>query len=255
MRRIRVIPVILIDNGRAVITRQFGNSVYVGDPINAIKIFNDKEVDELIILDITSKSKRQEPDFELIGKLASESFMPIAYGGHIMHIGQAERIISSGVEKISFNTSLFNMPETVQEVSRRYGKQSVVASIDITRTMFGKLKIKTENSRKSVDLSIKECVNKLTGLGVGEIFLTSIDQDGMMKGYQYHVISEFKELINVPIIASGGAGSIDDFRKAIDAGASAVAAGAMFYFKGSFNSVLINYPDQKVLTEKLYNRI
>lgn len=246
----------LISEGRAVITRQFRKPIYVGDPINAIKIFNDKEVDEMVILDISAKrNKSNTPDYNLITKLASESFMPLAYGGNVSTVTQAANIISCGVEKICINTGLFRYTETVLEIIRRYGSQSVVASIDVKRNIFGKPNIKVENGSKSIPMNIEMCAKHILGLGVGEIFLTSINRDGMVSGYDYKLITEFKSFVNIPIVASGGASSIKDFDKAIKAGASAVAAGAIFYFKGGFNSVLINYPDQLMLEENLYNNI
>lgn len=252
MKRFRIIPVMMIDDGRAVITQQFKKPVYVGDPINAIKIFNDKEVDELFILDITDKRKRQAPDYQLIAKMASESFMPVAYGGHIQTISQAEQIINCGIEKISFNTALFDFPETVSQVSERYGKQSVVASVDIKNNIFGSSVVKTGNGSKSVSMSLAELMNHILKLGVGEILLTSIDKDGSRSGFDYKLIEKFKQGVGIPIVACGGAGSLEDFRSAIEAGASAVAAGAMFFFKGSFNAVLINYPDQRTLKDRVY---
>ncbi len=252
MKRFRIIPVMLINEGRAVITRQFKKPVYVGDPINAIKIFNDKEVDELVILDITSKRTRQAPNYNLIAKMASESFMPLAYGGHIRTMNQAEQIINCGIEKISFNTALYEYPETVTQVSDRYGKQSVVASIDVKKNIFGNFVGKTNNGRKSISLNIPQLVEHIVKLGVGEVLLNSIDRDGMRLGFDCTLIETFKKKLNIPIVACGGADSIEDFSKAIEAGASGVAAGAMFYFKGSFNAILINYPDQKTLKDKVY---
>lgn len=256
MKRVRVIPIMLISEGRAVITRQFRDSIYVGDPINAIKIFNDKEVDEMVILDISTKNdKNKTPNYNLITKLASESFMPIAYGGNITSVNHANEIINCGVEKICINSGLFTHAEAVLEIIKRYGSQSVVASIDVKRNIFRKPIVKIGNGSKTVSMNIERCARYILSLGVGEIFLTSINNDGMACGYDYQLISEFKSFLNIPIVASGGASSIEDFRKAIEAGASAVAAGAIFYFKGGFNSVLINYPDQLMLKENLYQNI
>ncbi|HPI79314.1 MAG: HisA/HisF-related TIM barrel protein [Cyclobacteriaceae bacterium] len=254
MRRIRVIPIMLINEGRAVVTSRFGKPVYVGDPINSIRVFNEKEVDEMVILDITPKSKRNGPDYDLVAKLASESFMPLTYGGHIVSLPQAEKVIGSGIEKISFNTSLFSFPETVHEVSSRYGNQSVVASIDVKRSIFGDIRFKVDGGRKTIRLSTSQLAGHLLKLGVGEVLLTSIDHDGMRGGYNIPLIETFGKLFKVPIVACGGAQSIDDFIQAVEAGASAVAAGAMFYFKGNRDAVLINYPDQTTLTERFYQK-
>lgn len=255
MRRIRVIPTMLIDEGRAIITSRFRKPVYVGDPINSIRVFNEKEVDEMVILDITSKSKQKEPNYDLIAKLASESFMPLTYGGHIVSLLQAEKVISSGIEKISFNASLFSFPETVREVATRFGNQSVVASVDVKKNLLGRTIFKTDGGRRTVKLSAPQLAEHLTQLGVGEILLTSIDHDGMRSGYNLPLIESFSKMVKVPIIACGGANTISDFLEAINAGASAVAAGAMFYFKGDHRAVLINYPDQRTLVEEFYQKI
>jgi cyclase len=242
----------LIESGRAVITQKFNNPIYVGDPINAIKIFNDKEVDELIILDITAKSKRKDPDYRLIEQLASESFMPLAYGGHVVKLDQAERIINCGIEKVSFNSALYQYPETVKEVSNRYGRQSVIASIDFTKNLFGKLVPRYGNNKKTAPFEFAQLGSHIESLGVGEVFLNNIDNDGMRCGFNVNLISNFKKTVSMPVIACGGANRIEDFSEAINAGASAVAAGAMFYFKGNINAILINYPDQRTLVEQVY---
>ena len=252
MRRVRVIPLLMIDCGRAVISRRFGKRTYVGDPINAIKIFNEKEVDELIILDISS-FRQNSPDYRLIEKMASESFMPLAYGGHIKTVDAADRIIQSGMEKISVNTALHFHPEVVRQISTRYGKQSVVASIDVKRGWFGKTVMRTRNNTRQVSGSIEAKIAHILSLGVGEILLNCIDRDGCLIGYDLPLINRVSKLVNVPLIACGGASSVDDFRAAIQHGASAVAAGAMFYFKGSSDAVLINYPSQQVLLTQLYD--
>jgi cyclase len=255
VKRVRVIPILLIDNGRAVITRKFNKPVYVGDPINAIRIFNDKEVDEMFILDITAKARRSCPDYELISMMASESFMPIAYGGHVCTMEQAEKIINLGIEKICFNTSLYENPKAIEQVAGRYGSQSVVASIDVKKNWLGNEVIKTFGGKRTIQFSLEEVAEHLKKIYVGEVLLTSIDKDGMMSGYELKLIESFSKLVEVPVVACGGAAGIDDFLMATRAGASAVAAGAMFYFKGGYDSVLINYPDQRTLIEKFYKNL
>ncbi len=256
MKRIRVIPLIMIDNGKAVVTRQFGAPIYVGDPINAIKILNDKEVDELFILDITSKRKRAQPDFSLLEDMASESFMPLAYGGHIASVEVAERIIKCGIEKISFNTSLFYLPKIVESLSARIGKQSVIASLDIKKNWLGHYRVYTKNGSEKVEGTLQQVVARVLSLGVGEILLTSIDRDGTRTGYDLELLRQVTAEVNIPVVACGGAHTISDFRNAVSlGGASAVAAGAMFFFKGGFNSVLVNYPDPSELEEQLYQKI
>jgi cyclase len=246
----------MIDNGKAVVTRTFRKPVYVGDPINSIRIFNEKEVDELIILDITDPKKRSQPDFGLIEKMASESFMPLAYGGHVKSVKDAERIITCGVEKISFNTALFQYPEVVKELSYRNGKQSVIASLDVARNWLGQYRVKSKGGTVTVGQNLPEVLRQVLALGVGEVLLNSIDRDGTFGGYDLELISLIATQCPVPVIACGGAASLHDFHHAIVSGkASAVAAGAFFFFKGGFNSVLVNYPDQPSLFENLYSKL
>ena len=253
MKRVRVIPLLMIDNGRAVITRGFRNQIYVGDPINAIRIFNDKEVDELIILDISKKPKFNGPDFELISKMASESFMPLAYGGHLRTAKDAERIITSGIEKVSFNTALFSNPEMVGELANRYGKQSIIASIDYRKNWLGRYQVRTNNNTRTVRQKLEHILKHVLSLGVGEILLNAIDKDGTRTSYDLPMVEFVSRRVDVPVVACGGAASVKDFQKAIAHGASAAAAGAMFYFKGSFDAVLINYPNQQTLAAQLYD--
>ena len=256
MRRVRVIPLLLIDNGRAVITRKFKERIYVGDPINTIKILNDKEIDELIILDITRKSNRTQPDFELIAKLASESFMPLAYGGHVNSVKDAEQIIKLGVEKVSFNSAIMNNPEVIKEMAYRYGKQSIIASIDITKNWLGRSVIRfNQDAKKQTRTDIPTILKKIVSLGAGEILLNTVHRDGTMQGYDLETINSITAMVDIPVVACGGAATIEDFEQAINHGASAVAAGAMFYFMGNQTSILVNYPNQKLLTEKLYSRL
>jgi imidazole glycerol-phosphate synthase subunit HisF len=256
MRRVRVIPIIMLDNGKGVVTRKFKDPVYIGDPINAIKIFNEKEVDELIILDITNKKRQTRPDFKLIEKMASESFMPLAYGGHVSSVSDADTLIKCGIEKISFNTTLFTKPDVVRELSSRIGKQSVVGSVDVAKNWLGKYVVKTKNGTETIGSDLEEVLNGVISLGVGEIILNSVDHDGSLTGYDEKLIERVTAAVKVPVIACGGACKIADFVSAIKVGkASAVAAGAMFFFKGSFNAVLVNYPDQKLLTSELYSKL
>lgn len=256
MKRVRVIPVIMICSGRAVITQKFSKPIYVGDPINSIKILNDKEVDELVILDITDKKIQKKPDFSLIEKMASESFMPLAYGGHVTEIADAEILLKCGIEKISFNRALFSKPAMVKELSNRVGKQSIVASIDVTKNLFGQHQIRTKNGTETVGTDIEKILQDVIQLGVGEIFLNVIYRDGTMGGYDEKIVKRVTDVVNVPVIACGGAATTKDFLKVVkEGGASAVAAGAMFFFKGSFNSVLVNYPDQKKLVAEFYTHL
>lgn len=251
MKRVRVIPLILIENGRAVITVKFKRRIYVGDPINVIKIFNDKEVDELIILDITDKKLRNRPDFDLISQMASESFMPLAYGGFLNTVNDVDRVIRSGIEKVSFNTALFENPELVKSVVDRWGRQSVVGSLDVSRNFFGDFSVRLKSSKSGIDSAISHVADT----GIGELLLTAADRDGTMSGYDLELIRRVSSRLDIPLVAAGGARTIHDFYQAVEAGASAVAAGAMFCFKGSYNSVLINYPEQQTLHDEVFNRV
>lgn len=248
-RKPRVIPVLLLTEGGLVKTVKFTDRTYVGDPINAVKIFNDSEVDELIVLDIEASSKSREPRFDLIESLTSECFMPLCYGGGVRTKDQAERIFQLGVEKIALNSALFENPQVATEIAKIYGSQSVVASLDFKKNLWGAKSVYAHHQRKSGMAKLLEFVKKIEDLGVGEILLNSVDLDGTMQGYDLDVISEISAATRLPVIACGGAGSLQHVKSVIDAGASAAAAGSLFVFRGRFRAVLINYPSQVELGE------
>lgn len=252
MLRYRVIPVLLLKNNGLVKTYQFKNPVYIGDPINAVNIFNEKEVDELILLDITATNEEKELNYERIEEIVSEAFMPIGYGGGINRLEQIEKLLKLGIEKVILNTVVHSKPDLISQAARIFGNQSVVVAIDIKTDFFGKKKIYTHSGSRKQHIDLIQFLKKIEELGAGEIFLNSIDRDGTMKGYDLDLIKEVSEQVSVPVIASGGAGSIDDFSEAIKAGASAVSAGAMFVFQGLHRAVLINYPKYEEL-KKLLN--
>jgi cyclase len=252
MLRNRVIPVLLLKNNGLVKTTRFKNPVYVGDPINAVRIFNEKEVDELILLDITATNDKQEPNYVRIREIVSEAFMPIGYGGGINRLDQIEKLFKLGVEKVIINTAAHTNPQLIKEAASVFGNQSIVVAIDIKKTFWGKYTISTHAGRKTQITDIKTFINRIQELNTGEIFLNSIDRDGTMKGYDIMLIKQISPHINVPLIVSGGAGTINDFSEAIQAGASAVAAGAMFVFQGIHRAVLISYPNYSEL-EALLN--
>lgn len=248
--RPRIIPTLLIDDGNLVKTRQFKNPDYLGDPINAIKIFNEKGVDELCILDITASKKGNQPNMELLKIMASEAFMPLSYGGGITNIDQMKEIFSFGFEKVILNTVLNYNPELVQDAVAYFGSQSIVASIDY-KTKFGKERCYTNDATKRTEYSPIELAKKVEILGVGEILLYSIERDGMRKGYDIKTISKVAESVSIPVIACGGAGSVDDMKEALEkAGAHAVAAGSIFVYFGERKAVLINFPDERALIQK-----
>lgn len=247
--RPRVIPTLLIDEGDLVKTKGFRNPNYLGDPINAIKIFNEKGVDELCILDITASRNRCVPDMNLLKKMATEAFMPLSYGGGINSIDQVKEIFYIGFEKIIINTALVNNPGLVQEVVSYFGTQSIVASIDYKRK-WGRDWCYVMDGTQRTEYSPLDLATKAEQMGVGEILLYNIERDGMRRGYDLKTIFAITKKIDIPLIACGGARNIEDFRRALDAGAHAVAAGSIFVYFGKKNAVLINYPEESELTEK-----
>ena len=253
MLRNRVIPVLLLRNNGLVKTTCFKNPVYVGDPINAVKIFNEKEVDELIMLDITATNQKREPDYKRIEEIVSEAFMPVGYGGGINTIQQIETLFKTGVEKVILNTALFSNPNLLNQASHVFGSQSIVAAIDVESSLFRKYVVRTHSGNKKQPILLDTAIKSFVDQGAGEIFINSIDRDGTMKGYDIDLISRVTKLSPVPVIVAGGAGSVTDLALAIKAGASAVAAGAMFVFQGVHRAVLISYPKYEELEMNLEN--
>ena len=252
MLRTRVIPCLLLRGAGLVKTTRFKNPVYVGDPINAIKIFNTKEVDELVLLDITASRENRGPAFSTIEEVASECFMPLAYGGGIRSVEEARRILKLGVEKVVFNTTAWRDPAVLRDASREFGAQAVVASIDVRRKLFGRYDVCTEGATHSTGLDPVEYARRMEDAGAGEIFLTSIDRDGTMAGYELDLIARVAAAVGIPVIASGGARGVADFAAAVQEGhAAAVAAGAMFVFHGPHRAVLITYPSRDELERAL----
>lgn len=252
MNRIRVIPVLLLKNEGLVKTIKFKDPKYIGDPRNAVKIFNEKEVDELSFIDISVRSKGVGPNYPMIQEIASECFMPLCYGGGVNTLEEINKLFSIGVEKVSLNTLLHSNPEIVKEATLQYGSQSIIASIDVKKNFFGKYEVYTNCGTQNTKLDPVKFAVQMQELGVGEILLNSIDRDGVMKGYDLDLISSITSAIDIPLIACGGAGSLEHMRDAIVTGkASAVAAGSLFIYHGKHNAVLINYPKQEEL-KKLY---
>lgn len=251
--RIRVIPSLLIHKGGLVKSVQFKNYKYVGDPINAVKIFNEKEVDEIALIDIDATRENRPPNFQVISEIASEAFMPMAYGGGITKLEEVKKILLSGYEKVIINKALHTNLELVTKAANLVGSQSVVASIDFKKTTFGGYKVFTDNGTKKTSFTPKELAKIAENAGAGEVLLNFIDNDGTYRGYEIEIIESVSHNISIPIIAIGGAGNINDFVKAKKAGASAVAAGSMFIFQRPHQAVLISYPSQKELKENLFN--
>ena len=243
MLKHRVIPTLLIQNGDLIKTCKFKNPEYIGDPVNAIKIFNEKEVDELIVLDISKSKDGIEPDYSLIEEFAGECFMPLTYGGGIKNLEQASRIFRLGVEKICVNSLCFENIETIKSMVNRFGSQSIVASLDVKRSVMGGYKLQNSSTSNQFNAGYFEThLQQLLEAGVGEIMLGAIDKDGTLTGPDLKLIRRVSNQIKVPLISIGGISSLQEIKDSVDAGASAVAAGAFFVFHGKHRAVLITYP-------------
>lgn len=244
----RLIPCLLYDGKYLVKTKNFKSPQYIGDPINAIKIFNDKEVDELIFLDINATRQNRPPDFEKISQLTSECFMPFAYGGGISTFEDCQRLFNSGVEKVILNSLLFTNPGVVKKIVEAYGSQAVVASIDVKRNLFGKLRL-FSYSNKKLQLDLEEFILFVQNeLKVGEIMLTSVDKEGTWQGFDKELLKRVAASVHVPLIVSGGAGSIDDIKYALfDCNVDAVALGSMTVYQKKGMGVLISFPKREAI--------
>lgn len=243
----RLIPCLLVHNEGLVKTVRFRDGKYVGDPINAVKIFNEKEVDELIVLDIDATRLNKEPNYRRIENLALECRMPLCYGGGIKTLEQALRIFSLGVEKIAISSIAIENPEIITKIAQSVGNQSVIVVLDVKKKRFsGKYEIYTHNGTINTGKDPVEFARKAESLGCGEIVINSIDRDGMMTGYDIEIIEQIRETVSIPVTVLGGAGSIEDIGMIINRyGIIGAAAGSIFVFKGKYKAVLINYPNQK----------
>jgi len=243
MLKTRIIPCLLVMNNGLVKTVKFKNPSYVGDPINAIRIYNDKEVDELILLDISATQENKEPNYKLISDAASECFMPLTYGGGIKTLDQAKKIFEIGVEKLSLNNSAYEKPELISRIASAYGTQSVIASIDIKKNMWGRYDVVLQRATKSVGVAPIEYAKQLESLGAGEIMLTSVDREGTWEGYHLEILQKVSSAVNIPVICNGGAGKLEHIREAVfNGGASGVAIGSMAVYQRKGRGVLINFP-------------
>ena len=247
MIRPRVIPCLLLKNEGLVKTVKFKDPKYLGDPINIVRIFNDKEVDELIFLDITATLDNRRPNFELLGKITSECFMPLGYGGGIRDMEDVKKLLAIGVEKFVLNTSAVENPSLIRAAADFAGSQAVVISMDVKKTLLGKHEVYIRSGKKSTGLDPVKFAIEMEKQGAGEIFVNSIDRDGTMQGYDLELVRRVAETVTVPVVACGGAGNIQHLAEAIKAGASAAAAGSMFVFQGPLRGVLISYPAQEDL--------
>lgn len=252
---IRVIPVLLLRGKGLVKTINFTNPTYIGDPINAVRIFNEKEVDELVICDIEVGKTQNPPNFDYIKSIVSESFMPVGYGGGIRNLDHIKQLIDLGVEKIVLNT-MSTDNNLIRQAANIFGSQSVVVSIDCKKNFFGNYKVYTKGGATQQTISPSELAIQAVNAGAGEIFIQSIDREGTMKGYDIQLTQMIASAVRVPVVALGGAGSLQDISEVIEkGGASSAAAGSIFVYKGKHKAVLINYPGYEVIRSLVKNNI
>lgn len=245
----RIIPCLLLRNNGLVKTVKFKESTYIGDPINTVKIFNEKEVDEIFFLDIDATRLKKEPPYDLIQNIASECFMPFAYGGGIHSLLQIERIIKSGAEKIIINTQAFLGKNFLKEAVQQFGSSTIAVSIDVKKEFLKGNIVYVKSGTQSTGLNPVDYAREIENAGAGEILINSIDRDGVMEGYDIELIKSISGSIKIPIIACGGAGRLNDFSQAVkQGGASAAAAGSFFIFHGKRRAVLITYPSYSEIT-------
>ena len=248
----RVIPVLLLKNNGLVKTVQFKNPVYVGDPINAVKLFNDKEVDELAFLDIEASKNGKEPNYKLIEQIAGEAFMPVSYGGNVNSVEQVRQLIKIGIEKVIVNSNNFSDANLLAQLADRFGSSTVVACVDIKKNLFGKAELYSHNATKSQKGNVLEFCKELERRGAGELLVNNIDRDGKMNGYDVPLLKEISSALSIPVIACGGAGNMQHIKELHQkTNVAAFAAGSIFVFHGPHKAVLINYPTQHELADLL----
>ena len=246
MLRPRLIPCLLVHKGGLVKTVNFGDPKYVGDPINAVRIYNEKEVDELVVLDIDATVNGAEPDYQMISHLASECRMPLCYGGGVRTVAQIEKIISLGVEKVAVSSAAVETPALISDAASRVGSQSVVVVIDVKKTgLLRRYEVVTHNGIRKTGFSPVEFAKHMAELGAGEIVVNSVDRDGEMKGYDLDLVEQIRQAVHLPLTVLGGAGSLGDVKDLFNRyGIVGAAAGSLFVFKGKYRAVLINYPNR-----------
>lgn len=254
MKRGRVIPVLLLQNKGLYKTVKFDKGKYIGDPINAVKIFNEKQCDELIFLDITASKLKKEIDFKLVGEIASECFMPLAYGGGIYNSFQIEKLLKTGVEKIIINSVLFDNPGFVAEAVRNFGSSTIVASIDVKKNLLGKYNLYSHSRKSLPGKSVSDFSVWIEEQNVGEIMINVVDNDGMMKGYDTQLAQKISEPLSMPVVFCGGCRDFEDISNLLTATqVSAAAVGSYFVFHGPHRGVLISYPSPEQIG-KIYNK-
>lgn len=247
----RIIPILLLKGSGLYKTLKFKDPKYIGDPLNAVKIFNEKEVDELIVLDITAGLENRKPNYDLLYQMAGECFMPLGYGGGVSTVEEIRKLISLGIEKVSINSNAVNL-DFIKEAAEVFGSSTIVVSMDVKKNFFGKYEVYTKSGTQNTKMDAVKFSTEINKAGAGELLINSIDKDGTMQGYDLELIKSISVEIGIPVIACGGAGQINHFKQAINAGASAIAAGSMFLFHGKHRAVLISYPEQAVI-KNLFN--
>jgi cyclase len=247
MLRTRVIPALLVRDGCLVKTVRFGRFMYVGDPCNTVRIFNELEADELIVLDISQNRAKRGPDLRLIADLANECFMPLGYGGGVANLEMAKAVFEIGVEKVVINTHAANRPDLINEIADHYGNQAVIVSIDVKKNLFGGQTVRIQGGKYDTRRDPVKWAQEAEKRGAGEILLTSIDREGTWMGFDLELVKRVAENVSIPVIANGGAGSIKDIRKVVNKSrASAVALGSMVVFQKKGMGVLVNFPEIKI---------
>lgn len=250
----RVIPVLLLRNKGLVKTVRFKEHKYIGDPINAVKIFNEKGVDELCFLDIDASRESREPNYAYLREIATECFMPLSYGGAIKTLNQMKRLIQSGIEKMIVNTQVLDNPEIIRAATDAFGSSTIVGAMDVKKNLWGKYQVYSHVKRTTLSIDAVSHAERLQSLGVGEIFLNNVDHDGMMNGYDLELVHSITDAVDVPVIACGGCSSVTDIDRVInESNSSAAAAGSFFVFHGKHRAVLITYPEYSIL-EAIFNR-
>lgn len=252
MLKARIIPTLLIQNKGLVKTCQFKNPVYLGDPINAIKIFNEKEVDELVILDIEATRSGKGIDWNMLNRINREAFMPLGYGGGIKSIEDIKRIINLGYEKVILNAAVLVNPQLIKDAAEIIGSQSLVVCVDIKRTNTGSFKVFDHTKNKNIDPDPVDYIKTLESFGTGEIIVQSVDKDGTYLGYEFDYLKEISREVKIPVIALGGASSLADIKTILNTEISAAAAGSIFVFFGRLRAVLINYPSQEEIESQIF---
>lgn len=245
--RVRVVPCLLLSGAGLVKTVRFSKPRYVGDPVNTVRLFNDKEADELILLDIQATTRASEPNIQAVGGIAGECFMPLCYGGGVRTVLQMERLFESGVEKVAINTAAYENPTLVDGGARRFGSQAIVVGIDVKRRWAGRFEVVVRGGRFGTGLDPVAYARRVEDEGAGEILLTAVDRDGTMSGYDLDLVERVSHAVSIPVIACGGAGSLSHLSEALASGASAVAAGSLFVFTGKHQAVLVTYPSPSEL--------